>query len=229
MNTRAGAPHRATAQELKDRLETERAGRPYVFFFDGEGRQRIVTLDAGRGRMTIGRAPGADVCLSWDGKVSAVHAELELVGDHWVVSDDGLSRNGTYVNEERVVGRRRLRDDDVIRAGGTAIHHRVPGGAPAPSTLLDSRTKVAAEVSPAQRRVLIALCRPVRGGDAFATPATNPQIAAELYLSVPAVKTHLRALFAKFGIEDLPQQEKRQRLVAMAFASGLIGERDFER
>jgi pSer/pThr/pTyr-binding forkhead associated (FHA) protein len=225
MNTRADAPHRATAQELKDRLETERAGRPYVFYFDGEGRQRIVTLDAVRGRLTIGRAPDADLCLSWDAQVSGLHAELELVGDHWVVADDGLSRNGTYVNQQRVVGRRRLRDGDVIRAGRTVVHHRVPGGPPVASTQLDDRAEVAAD----QRRVLVALCRPFRGGDAFATPATNPQIAAELYLSVPAVKTHLRTLFAKFGIEDLPQQEKRQRLVAMAFASGLISERDFER
>ena len=41
-----------------------------------------------------------------------------------------------------------------------------------------------------------------------------------------AVKTHLRVLFAKFGIEELPQNQKRARLVERAFYSGAITERD---
>ena len=36
-------------------------------------------------------------------------------------------------------------------------------------------------------------------------PATNQQIADELFLSLDAVKMHLRALFHKVGIDDLPQ------------------------
>jgi hypothetical protein len=35
-----------------------------------------------------------------------------------------------------------------------------------------------------QWRVLIALCRPFNAGGSFATPATNQQIAGELFLSV---------------------------------------------
>jgi hypothetical protein len=60
----------------------------------------------------------------------------------------------------------------------------------------------------------------------FATPATNQQVADELFLSVDAVKTHLRVLFAKFGIEQLPQNQKRIRLVERAFYAGIITERD---
>ena len=218
-------PHQATARELKERLEAERAGEPFLVYFDGDGSQHIVAL-AGRARLTIGRTAEAQLRVGWDPQVSRLHAEIEHVGEHWVVSDYGLSRNGTFVNEERVTGRRRLADGDVIRIGRTAIVHRLPAGPAEPSTLLDDRATVAGTVSPAQRRVLVALCRPFRGGASFATPATNPQIAAELFLSVPAVKTHLRALFHKFEIEDLPQQEKRQRLVAIAFSTGLVGERD---
>jgi hypothetical protein len=33
-------------------------------------------------------------------------------------------------------------------------------------------------------------------------------------------------LFAKFGIEQLPQNQKRARLVERAFFSGVISERD---
>ncbi len=57
-------------------------------------------------------------------------------------------------------------------------------------------------------------------------PATNPQIAAERFLTVAAVKTHLRALFHAFEIDDLPQHEKRRKLVSLAFASGLVRDRD---
>ena len=78
----------------------------------------------------------------------------------------------------------------------------------------------------AQKRVLYALCRPFRDSTAFVTPPTNEQIGKELFLSVDAVKKHLRALFQKFGVEHLPQNEKRARLVERAFAAGLISGQD---
>jgi DNA-binding CsgD family transcriptional regulator len=78
------------------------------------------------------------------------------------------------------------------------------------------------QLSPAQRRVLVALCRPYAGGAAFARPATNQQIADELFLSIPAVKTHLRSLFERFGLGNLPQNEKRARLVQVALDCGAV-------
>jgi len=74
--------------------------------------------------------------------------------------------------------------------------------------------------------VLIALCRPYKDELAYATPATNQQIADELFLSVDAVKTHLRALFHKLGIDHLPQNQKRARLVEMALRYGLVSAHD---
>ena len=41
-----------------------------------------------------------------------------------------------------------------------------------------------------------------------------------------AVKTHLRALFEKFGVGELPQNQKRVALVQRALQSGVVGERD---
>ena len=70
------------------------------------------------------------------------------------------------------------------------------------------------------------LCRPFRDSAAFVTPPTNEHIAGELYLSVDAVKKHMRALFEKFGVQHLPQNEKRARLVERAFAGGFISEQD---
>ena len=81
-------------------------------------------------------------------------------------------------------------------------------------------------LSETQRRVLLALCRPYKERTGFSTPATNQQISEELFLSVDAVKTHLRVLFQKFEVEDLPQNQKRARLVELAFHLGLVNPRD---
>ena len=53
-------------------------------------------------------------------------------------------------------------------------------------------------------------------------PATNEQIAPELHLSVDAVKAHLRQLFRRFDIEDLPQIQKRTALVRIAIEAGIL-------
>jgi pSer/pThr/pTyr-binding forkhead associated (FHA) protein len=219
------ATHQASAADLKARIEAERAGVPFVVFYDDEQRQHVVALDGGA-PVPIGRSPDVAIRLAWDGQVSRVHAELERVGEHWVITDDGLSRNGTYVNETRISGRRRLEDKDVLRVGLTSMQYREPTARTEASTVLGDEAELASAITAAQRRVLIALCRPYASGDPYPTPATNPQIAEELFLTVAAVKTHMRALFHAFEIEHLPQQEKRQRLVALARASGLVSERD---
>jgi pSer/pThr/pTyr-binding forkhead associated (FHA) protein len=218
--------HQATPAELRDRLTAERGTHPFLLYRDDQGAQRIVELDEGRSRLSFGRSPDADVALTWDSQVSRLHAELERVGRHWVIADDGLSRNGTFVAGERVSGRRRLQDGDVLRLGITPILFRSPATTASAATRLSDQPELAASVTDAQRRVLVALCRPFKGSPPYATPATNPQIAEELFLSVAAVKTHLRALFHTFGIDDLPQQEKRLRLVAAAFSSGLVRDND---
>ena len=73
---------------------------------------------------------------------------------------------------------------------------------------------------------LVALCRPFKDGSPYATPATNQQIADELYLTVDAVKTHLRGLFAKFLVSDLPQNQKRASLALSALRTGVVSRRD---
>src|SRR4051812_987253 len=103
--------------ELQERVEAERAGRPFLLYRDAEGGQRIVALPADGSVLAIGRGPDRGVRLDWDREVSRVHAVLESVGGTWTVLDDGLSANGTYVNGARVAGRRRLTDSDVIGCG----------------------------------------------------------------------------------------------------------------
>jgi pSer/pThr/pTyr-binding forkhead associated (FHA) protein len=218
--------HHSTAAEIKARLDAERSHAVFLVV-RGPGReQRIVPLDEHGGRVTIGRGDAADVCLQGDSRVSRLHAELAPAGGEWLLVDDGLSRNGSFVNEERVVGRRRLADRDVIRIGASYLVFRRPGGGE-DGTAYDS-DGVSPTLTPAQRRVLVALCRPLAGNHMSASPATNPQIAQELFLSVPAVKTHMRALFNALAIDDdLAQNQKRRRVVERAFQCGLVSEHDF--
>jgi pSer/pThr/pTyr-binding forkhead associated (FHA) protein len=219
-------PRAATAPELKAQIEAEREGRPFIVYRDGEGVQRIVPIAEGSSELWVGRRGSADIRIDWDEEVSGLHAQIEVVRDECTLVDDGLSRNGSFVNGERVRGRRHLRDQDMIRFGQTVVLYRVPGEESGESTVIAAELFEAATVSPGQKRVLLALCRPFKDGAAFATPATNQQIAEELHLSVDAVKTHLRALFEKFGVEELPQNQKRVGLVERALQSGLISERD---
>jgi pSer/pThr/pTyr-binding forkhead associated (FHA) protein len=213
--------------ELKERIQAEQLGMSFLIYNDAEGRQQIYTLeDTAYRKITVGRALAVDVSLAWDLKISGIHAELERVGDDWVVIDDGLSRNGTFVNGERLNGRRRLVDGDTLRFGSTTAVYRAPPSAEYSSTLEASRMAAVGPLSDAQRRVLIALCRPFKGSPPVATPATNQQIADELFLSVEAVKSHMRALFQKFDVEQLPQNQKRARVVELAFDSGHILQRD---
>jgi pSer/pThr/pTyr-binding forkhead associated (FHA) protein len=220
------APHTALPAELRDKVEAERRGTPFLLLRDGDGRQRIVELPSTVDRMTVGRRSTNDVALPWDTEVSRLHAELERIGEEWTLADDGLSRNGSFVNGSRLSGRRRLKDGDTLRFGGTTVVYCAAQRGDSLATLAPESQVTPADVTEAQRRVLVALCRPFKGSDPFATPATNRQIADELYLSVDTVKTHLRAMFAKLGVEHLPQNQKRIRLADRAFETGLVSERD---
>jgi hypothetical protein len=70
--------------------------------------------------------------------------------------------------------------------------------------------------------VLVELCRPFGADSSFAAPAGNRAIAERLHVSLDAVKAHLRVLFERFGVDDLPQNEKRAQLADRALRSGAV-------
>jgi hypothetical protein len=76
---------------------------------------------------------------------------------------------------------------------------------------------------------LTALCRDFGAGCEFPRPRTNAQIAEEVFLSIDAVKTHMRSLFAQFGIPNLPQNQKRATLAEMAMRAGVVNLRSTAR
>jgi hypothetical protein len=215
-------------QELQRRLEAERVGLPFLLYRGADGGELLFTPDPEAATVTIGRGEACDVPLARDPEVSRLHAQLERLGDTWVVVDDGLSRNGTFLNGERVAGRERLANGDVLRCGESLVTFRDPAGVSYDSTL-PAAGDPTTQLTESQRRVLVALCRPLRQGDAYAMPAGNKEIADELVLTVGAVKGHLRTLFEKFGVENLPQNRKRLRLVERAVETGTISLKDLDR
>ena len=217
--------HRATPAELQARLAAERRGRPFLLFRDGEDKQHIVELDTAPERLTIGRSRASALALVWDEEVSRLHATLERFGDEWTLVDDGRARNGTFLDGERIHGRTRLNDGAAIGLGQTVIIFRSPAAAHETLLTAPSRLRALPQISDAQRRVLIALCRPY-GEREFAVPASNRQIADELIIGLETVKTHMRALFDAFELGELPQHQKRATLVQRALELGLVTPRD---
>lgn len=206
--------HASSPAELQARLAAERAEAPFLELRDGDGVQQIVML---ADELTVGRSPSAGLALPWDAQVSRSHTSIECLDGVWTVLDDGRSTNGTFVNEERVAGRRTLRHLDVIRVGATRLRFHDPSEAGQDSKLTEVAGNVAIPtLTPAQLRVLGALCRPTDG------PASNEEIADELTVSIDTVKTHMRALFDAFDLQSSAPYRKRFELVKKAVDAGLV-------
>jgi pSer/pThr/pTyr-binding forkhead associated (FHA) protein len=77
-------------------------------------------VEAGPVPTTIGRSDDNVLVLDGDDYASGHHARVESGLDGtWVVDLD--STNGTYVNGERIEGRRRLREGDLLQVGDTEL------------------------------------------------------------------------------------------------------------
>jgi hypothetical protein len=218
------ARHDLSPSELSRMLATERAGTPFVAFRDADAALGIIVLSGDR--LCVGRDADNDLALPWDVEVSRVHAVLERLASAWTVIDDDLSRNGTFVNGQRVRGRRRLDDRDVLRFGRTDVLYRDPDAGAGETPLMSTRAGVAG-ITPGQRRVLVALCRPLLADSApGATTPSNSELAQSLGISTETVRSHLKTLFNLFELPALPQNRKRAELARRALAAGVVVPRD---
>ena len=89
------------------------------------------------GRNVIGREPAAHIRLDL-AAVSRRHAAINIHGEEAVVQDLG-SRNGTFVNGEKLEAARPLRSGDEIRIAQTAIRFQIAPGSARPTAPLGSR------------------------------------------------------------------------------------------
>src|SRR5215212_11185304 len=164
--------------------------------------------------MTVGTLESNDVVVDADG-VSRVHAAFERFGDAWCVRDLG-SRNGTFVNGGRIIGERALHSGDEIVLGRLRLLFR---GAAAGGQQTGAIAE-APPLTPRERDVLLALCRPLLTGDAFTEPASIRAIAADLVVSEAAVKQHLSRLYVKFDVAD--GERRRVQLANAAVSTGAV-------
>jgi len=83
---------------------------------------------------------------------------------------------------------------------------------------------VAPVITAAQRTVLVAMVRPILSG--AAAPAGNAEIAAALFLSPETVKSHLKDLYERFGLDGVAPGAKRAELAQRAVRLGVVGRAD---
>lgn len=169
------------------------------------------------GTTMIGRGADVDLVIA-DPSVSRLHAEITVRGRYAYVTDLGLSTNGTRVNG-RPVGRRRLRDGDVLTFGGASFRVVGPPDESGADTM-ELRAVRAPDLTRRERDVLTALCRASLQSDAFVNPASAREIAEELVVTEAAVKQHLLRLYAKFGIPE--GGDRRVRLANEVVRAGFI-------
>jgi DNA-binding CsgD family transcriptional regulator len=176
---------------------------------------QLVALEVGR--LTLGTDAANDLVLPADSTLSRLHAVLERYGAGWCVRDLD-SRNGTFVNGQRVWRERPLRSGDELRVGATRLVYRSeePSGGKATQA-----SEPPPELTRREREVLLVLCRTVLAGAAFTEPASIREIADALVVTEAAVKQHLGHLYDKFGIHE-GGERRRVRLANEALRRGAV-------
>ena len=146
-----------TPVDLKLQLDAERNGLPCAVFHNDTRRQHIVTVDSVRDYLTIAPAASDARCHSrGDEKVSRPHVRLKPSGDAGsstmpaspatartsMASASAVTASPKIATS--VASERRTRDSAPPRRGSRAQSYEVPS------------------ISHAQRKVLLALCRPYK-------------------------------------------------------------------
>lgn len=120
-------------------------------------------------RYVLGRLQSNDLSFPEDGSLSKQHVAFEREGDDWTVVDLG-SRNGTFVNGERLTARRRLSLGDAIRAGQITLTFRPAGD----DTVVFSHPEDHDAVATALRTNLERALQDQRADDSAVTMSVSP-------------------------------------------------------
>src|SRR3954468_10724531 len=173
-------------------------------------------------RVTIGKALTNVVSLDHDPTVSRLHAVLENHGSAWSIRDVG-SRNGTYVNGEKIEAERVLRSGDELRLGKSRLvflKARQAGEPADEATMVPDTAQLPPRLTRREFDVLVVLCRPLVSDDPFPEPASVRRMAGELFVTEAAVKQHLQNLYDKFSIPT--EGDRRVRLANEALRRGAV-------
>jgi pSer/pThr/pTyr-binding forkhead associated (FHA) protein len=211
-----------TPEEQKARKAAELRGAPFLVYRDDKGHQKLVELEENAKALTVGRRFEADVALPWDREVSRLHAQFEFRAGEWTVDDDGWSQNGTFVNEMRLDGQRRLQDGDIIRCGQTNIAFCHTRNVSVEMTLVPGELSATPRFSMQQQQILRELCSPLLGDGDGLSPLADDEIAANLGTDQKTVTTELEHLARQFGLSEMPFFERRAEIAMLALRSGLV-------
>jgi len=130
-----------------------------------DGNRLMIPLD--RLPMTVGRGEDCDITIHSD-RVSRVHAVIEAHDDSGLLLVDRGSTNGTFVNQDRVVGSILIKDGDILHFGTAELRlsrrdpewkptaQRKPIAAETRSTLLTAN-RLPLHFEPRERNFLVML------------------------------------------------------------------------
>lgn len=178
------------------------------------------------GELTVGRDVGlpaveGHLATVGDPAVSRLHALIIPKPAGWCVQATEAT-NGLFVNGRRLAPGAvvLLANRDEIRLGErtTLVFHTLTSAADDRSNTQAARP--VPDLTPGERRVLLAMCAPVLDGDAFTPPASVQAIAGELYVTESAVKQQLGRLYLKFDV--LEGSDRRLRLANEALVRGAV-------
>ena len=188
--------------------------------FKPSGRE-LVPL--GGERVTLGKASSNAIALEHDDTISRLHAVFENLGAAWSIRDMG-SRNGTYLNGEKITAERVLHSGDEVRVGKSRLIfwmvHDTAEGRRDEETVAAQPVEAPPRLTPRELDVLVVLCRPLVSDDPFPESASVRAMAGELFVSEAAVKQHLQNLYDKFAIPA--EGDRRVRLANEALRRGAV-------
>jgi pSer/pThr/pTyr-binding forkhead associated (FHA) protein len=175
-----------------------------TFFLKPLGNPGSVGVKLPRGQITLGRDPGCDIVLT-EVSISRRHAELRIDGRS-VHIRDLASRNGTFVNGERVTEANPRIGDQIAFAGITFL---LVAGDDAPletddprlgtRARTDTRPAIADRLTDAQHRVFERILKGL----------SEKEMAAELGVSRHTIHRHVCRIY------ELANVNSRSELLAM--------------
>lgn len=119
---------RSVLSQSDSLMVPEAAGTPALVWLDPAGAPRRLPLVPDRTPVRLGReSTQCDVVFDWDPTVSRLHAEVRHEGTAWLIADEGMSSNGTFLNGARIGAATALADGDLVRVGNTTLRARLPG------------------------------------------------------------------------------------------------------
>jgi pSer/pThr/pTyr-binding forkhead associated (FHA) protein len=216
------APYTTAEFRMEDAARV--AGNAYVRYRDDKT-FHAVALDPGSSVVYIGRDRDCAIRIENDTRVSRRHARLIFGAGRWSIQD-GPSRNGTFLADERTVGEQLLADGALITVGRTLLSFHMPLPTVA-TTIAEMPSMRRLHPTATQRKVLVELARPAyeRPGEIPVVP-TNAAIAKRLGYADATIRDAVSDLYRQAGLTR-GASDQRSELVRLAIRERAVTAADF--